>query len=37
MASRNFGQRHAVAKAFLDDPDLLIIRPTATTTRVGNR
>ena len=37
MAPRDIGQCHAVAMAFFNNPDLLIIRPTASTTRVGNR
>jgi len=34
IASRNLGQYDAIAKAFLNDPDFLFIRPTATTAAV---
>jgi hypothetical protein len=37
MASCNLSYRHAVAKAFLNDTDLFVIRPTAATAGIRDR
>ena len=37
MTPRHLGQRHVITMAFLDNPNLLVVRPTPTATRIGNR
>ena len=37
MPPRHFGQRHAIAIAFLDGPNLLVIRPSPTATSVRDK
>lgn len=37
MPPRHLSQRHAITMAFFNNPDLLVIRPTATPTGVANR
>lgn len=37
MAPCDLRQCHAIAMAFLNDPDLLVIRPTATAAGIRDR
>lgn len=37
MATGNLGHRLAISMAFLNNPDLLVIRPATSTARVSDR